>query len=314
MDAFEVIVRHEPLPTLFRLEDTPSRRLRVGAVQCAWHRDPAEHADVVRAGVARAAAEGARVVLLQELTLSPYFCVAPDVQDALERYGESIDEGPTIRLAREMAARHGIDVHASLYERTPDGRGFNTAICVDAGGVLLSRTRKTHIPEFEYYHEDRYFEPADTDAAVAEVAGAQFAFPTCWDQWFPELARALSMAGAEVIVYPTAIGSEPHVPDLDTQPMWQQMIVANGLANATFMIAVNRIGTEGPITFYGTSFISDPYGRVVVQAPRDRPAVLVAELELSQRADWLSFGLLYTRRPARYSRLMESSDLGRPPG
>jgi N-carbamoylputrescine amidase len=96
--------------------------------------------------------------------------------------------------------------------------------------------------------------------------------------------------------------------------MWQQMIVANGLANATFMIAVNRIGTEGPITFYGTSFISDPYGRVVVQAPRDRPAVLVAELELSQRADWLSFGLLYTRRPARYSRLMESSDLGRPPG
>jgi N-carbamoylputrescine amidase len=312
MDAFDLVVRDEPLPTLFRLDDVPPRRLRVGAVQCAWHLDPVEHADTLRAGVARAADHGAQVVVLQELTLSPYFCVAPDVDDALDRYGEELDDGPTITLARQMAAAHGIDVHASLYERTADGRGFNTAICVDASGRLLSTTRKTHIPEFEYYHEDRYFEPADTDAEVVEVAGARFAFPTCWDQWFPELARSLSMAGAEVIVYPTAIGSEPHVPDVDTQPMWHQMIVANGLANATFMVAVNRIGTEGPITFYGSSFVSDPYGRVVVEASRDRPAVLVAELELSQRDDWLSFGLLYTRRPARYRRLLETTDLGRP--
>ena len=127
--------------------------------------------------------------------------------------------------------------------------------------------------------------------------------PTCWDQWFPELARIYSLAGAEILVYPTAIGSEPHLDDFDSQPLWQQMIAANGLANATFMVAVNRIGTEGPLTFYGSSFISDPYGRIVVAAPRDAPAVLVADLDLDQRRDWLTFGLLSTRRPEQYGSL-----------
>jgi N-carbamoylputrescine amidase len=203
-------------------------------------------------------------------------------------------------------------VLASLYELTHDDHGYNTAICVDAGGNLVARTRKTHIPEFPYYHEDQYFEPADVACPVVAVAGANFAFPTCWDQWFPELARTLSLDGAQVIVYPTAIGNEPQLPDVDTQPMWRQMISANGLANATFMVAINRIGTEGPLSFYGSSFISDPYGRIVVEAPRGRPAVLVADLDLDQRRDWLTFGLLYTRRPNRYQRLMAGSDLGRP--
>lgn len=309
---FEVIVRDGPLPALFGTDVAPRGVLRVGAVQCAWHPDPVEHVAVLRAGVALAAAQGARVVLLQELTLSPYFCSAPDVPDALARFGEDIETGPTVALAGELAVTHGVYVHASLYERTADGRGFNTAVCVDPTGVLLTRTRKTHIPEFAYYHEDRYFEPADEDLAVTTVAGAQFAFPTCWDQWFPELARAVSLDGAEVIVYPTAIGSEPHMPGVDTQPIWQQMIAANGLANSTFMVAINRIGTEGPITFYGSSFISDPYGRTLVQAPRDRPAVLVADLDLTQREDALTFGLLYTRRPERYRRLHKATDLGRP--
>ncbi len=115
-----------------------------------------------------------------------------------------------------------------------------------------------------------------------------------------------------MIVYPTAIGNEPHAPEADTAPMWRQMIAANGLANATFMVAVNRIGTEGPLTFYGSSFISDPYGRIVVEAPSDAPAVLVADLDLGQRDDMLSFGLLYTRRPDAYQRLQSPSDLGRP--
>ena len=120
----------------------------------------------------------------------------------------------------------------------------------------------------------------------------------------PELARAYSLAGAEVLVYPTAIGSEPDHPDFDTQPLWQQVIVANGIANGTFMIAVNRIGTEDPLTFYGSSFISDPYGRILVQAPRDEPAVLVADLDLDQRKDWLTlFPFLETRRPDAYSSL-----------
>ena len=312
MNEFELIVANGVLPSLFRTEVAARVPLRVGVLQCAWHQNPVEHAGVIRRGVQLAVAEGAKVVLLQELTLSPYFCSLATVDDALAQFGEDVETGPTAALARDLATTHGICVHASLYERAVDGRGFNTAICIDAAGALLTRTRKTHIPEFPYYHEDRYFEPADEDCAVTTVADAQFAFPTCWDQWFPEHARSLSMDGAEVIVYPTAIGSEPNAPEADTQPMWHQMIAANGLANSTFMIAVNRIGTEGPLTFYGSSFISDPYGRTLVEAPRDRPAVLVADLDLTQRDDALTFGLLYTRRPDRYSRLHHTSTLGQP--
>ena len=313
MVEFELIMRDEPLPSPFRIgASVVTNTLRVGAVQCAWHPDPLQHRETLQHGVRLAAEQGATVVLMQELTLSPYFCIDPNVPDALVRFGEDVETGPTVTMARELAIELGVSVHASLYERTADERGFNTAICVDPTGRLLARTRKTHIPEFDYYHEHLYFEPADTECPVTDVAGTNFAFPTCWDQWFPELARCLSMDGAQVIVYPTAIGSEPNMPEADTQGMWQQIIAANGLANATFMIAVNRIGTEGPLTFYGSSFISDPYGRVVVQAPRDRPAVLVADLDLGQRDDVLTFGLMYTRRPNRYGRMLDSTDLGRP--
>src|SRR5436305_1095491 len=131
-------------------------------------------------------------------------------------------------------------------------------------------------------------------------------------RWHPDsaeheaaLARGLAQAGAEVLIYPTAIGSEPDHPDFDAEPLWQQVIVANGIANGTFMVAINRIGTEPPLTFYGSSFISDPYGRILVQAPRDEPAVLVADLDLDQRRDWLElFPFLKTRRPEVYGSLI----------
>jgi N-carbamoylputrescine amidase len=311
---FELIQRIDSvLPSPFRVEPPSTQPLRVGAVQCAWEPDAARLRRTLSEGVAMAASAGAKIVMLQELTLSPYFCSNPTVPNPLQRYGEDLETGPTVALAREFALRHDIAVHASLYERTPDDRGYNTAICVDHNGVIVARSRKTHIPEFPSYHENLSFEPADSDCPVVAVAGAHFAFPTCWDQWFPELARSLSLDGAQVIVYPTAIGNEPDFPEVDTHPMWRQMIAANGLANATFMIAINRIGLEDPLEFYGSSFISDPYGRVIVEAPRDRPAVLVADLDLDQRRDWLTFGLLYTRRPERYSRLQGNSDLGRPP-
>ncbi len=165
-----------------------------------------------------------------------------------------------------------------------------------------------HIPAFPLYHEDRYFAPGDTGYPVVELEGARFGFPTCWDQWYPELARIYSLEGAEILVYPTAIGLDPIELDYDTQPMWEHTITANGMANALFMVAVNRIGTEGATTFYGSSFISDPYGRVIVEAPRDEPAVLVADLDLDQRRDWLTFGLFETRRPDQYRRLVEEGD------
>jgi N-carbamoylputrescine amidase len=168
------------------------------------------------------------------------------------------------------------------------------------------------------YHEDRYFRPGDTGYPVLEVGPARVGLPTCWDQWFSEPPRAYSLAGADLLVYPTAIGSEPDHPDFDTQPLWQQVIVANGIANGLTMVAVNRIGTEDAaalraggaettsITFYGSSFVSDCYGRILVQAPRDREAVLVADVDLDARRDWLElFPFLGTRRPDTYGVLCD---------
>ncbi len=218
---------------------------------------------------------------------------------------EDIPDGPTTTFAGELAAETGAYVHASLYERADSELGFNTAICVAPSGELVARTRKQHIPVTTGYYEDRYFRPGDSGYPVVELAGASFGFPTCWDQWFPELARAYSLGGAEVIVYPTAIGSEPDHPRFDTEPLWERVITGNGIANGTFMVAVNRIGDEPPLRFYGSSFISDPYGRVLVQAPRDRPAVLVADLDLDQRRDWLElFPFLTTRQPSQYGPLV----------
>jgi N-carbamoylputrescine amidase len=308
-----------PPVSLARTRPAERAPLRVGLVQEAWHPDPEEHQQALARGIHMAAGEGARVVCLQELTLSPYFAVTPGGPDAVGAAPEDLEAGPTVSFARRLATETGIHIHASLYERAdaPDGLGYNTAVVVGPDGRLVSRTRKLHIPVTSGYYEDHYFRPGP---AAGEGDGpfpiidlpipdgeAKLGCPTCWDQWFPELARAYSLEGAEVLIYPTAIGSEPDHPDFDTQPLWQQVIVANGVANGTFMVAVNRIGVEPPLTFYGSSFVSDPYGRVLVQAPRDKPAVLVADLDLDQRRDWLElFPFLTTRRPDAYGLLTKA--------
>lgn len=320
------------------IPDSPARTrapqrlpLRLGLVQQRWHPDPVEHEQALAEGIALAAGAGARIVCLQELTLSPYFAITPDGPEALGVRPEPLEDGPTVRFARRAAAASSVYVHASLFEQADrgDGLGFNTAILVAPGGELVQRTRKLHIPVTAGYYEDRYFRqgPASGEGdpfpivtlrlgddepdssgtgplAGPGAASVNLGLPTCWDQWFPELARAYSLAGAEVLIYPTAIGSEPDHPGFDTEPLWQQVIVGNGIANGTFMVAVNRIGEEGPLSFYGSSFISDPYGRILVQAPRDREAVLVADLDLEQRRDWLElFPFLATRRPDAYGAL-----------
>ncbi|MDR6559747.1 N-carbamoylputrescine amidase [Arthrobacter pascens] len=307
----------------------PSARpaLRIGVVQHRWHSSIAALRAELNDGIARAARLGATVVFLPELTLSRY--PADQVpENALSLPGrarprpsdaaEDLLTGPTFRFAADAARRHGICVHASLYQRAEDpegaddGLGLNTSILVSPAGELLARTHKLHIPVTAGYYEDRFFRkgPAAEDAyevhAPAELGGARLGMPTCWDEWFPELARMYSLGGAELLVYPTAIGSEPLFPDFDTQPLWQQVIVGNGIANGLFMAVPNRWGREGSLNFYGSSFISDPYGRILVQAPRDESAVLVADLDLDQRRDWLTlFPFLTTRRPDTYARLTE---------
>jgi N-carbamoylputrescine amidase len=297
---------YDLLPSPARVDPPQRAPFRVGVVQERWHTDPAEHRDALVGGVRAAAAEGARLVCLQELTLSAYFAITPAGAAAAGVEPEPLPGGPTHAFATELARETGVYVHASLYEAADGGDppGYNTAIVVAPDGALVARTRKLHLPVTAGYYEDRYFRPGDTGFPVVALDGAQFGFPTCWDQWFPEVARSYALLGADVIVYPTAIGSEPDHPGFDTEPLWEQVIRANGIANGTFMVVPNRIGTEGPVTFYGSSFISDPYGRVLVQAPRDEPAVLVADLDLDQRRDWLTlFPFLATRRPDVYGGL-----------
>lgn len=307
------ILTSSALPSPARVEEPSRGVLRVALVQHAWRADADELLRVLDGAIAQAAAAGARIVYLPELTLSRYPAFqAPAGMPSTD--AEEVATGPTVRFAAEAARRHGLFVHASLYERddpqrSGDGLGFNTAVLLDPRGALVARTRKMHIPVTEGYVEDKYFRPGPAAEGYPVHAlddlGIGLGMPTCWDEWFPEVARLYALGGADVLVYPTAIGSEPDHPDFDTRPLWQQVIVGHAIANGLFVVVPNRTGDEGHISFYGSSFIADPYGRVLAQAPRDQEAVLVADLDLDQRRDWLTlFPFLSTRRPDTYAGLV----------
>jgi N-carbamoylputrescine amidase len=263
-------------------------------------------------GISQAAKAGAKIVFLQELSLSRYPADAKPV-GVPSKIGEQLQGGKTHLFAAKAAKEYGVVIHASLYEKAdlPDGRGLNTAILVNTEGEIIARTPKLHIPVTAGYYEDKYFQPGPAEKDPYPVytlelgrVSASFGLPTCWDEWFPEVARNYSIRGAEILAYPTAIGSEPDHPDFDTEPLWRQVIVGHGIANGTFMVVPNRYGNEGALNFYGSSFISDPFGRVLARASRDADEVLVADLDLDQRRDWLDlFPFLATRRPDTYYKL-----------
>jgi N-carbamoylputrescine amidase len=292
--------------------------VRVALVQMHWQTDAAAHRATLADGIRSAAQAGATAVFLPELTLSRYPGDTP-ASGTPKDLAESLDDGPTITFAREQARANTVFVHASLYERPADDdlpedpRGYNTAVLVAPDGTLVGRTRKTHIPITSGYYEDTYFRPGTDEVAFPvydpQGLGARVGLPTCWDEWFPEVARSYGLAGSEVLAYPTAIGSEPDHPAFDTAPIWRQVIVANGITAGQFMVVPNRWGSEGAITFYGSSFISDPFGRVLVEAPRDADAVLVADLDIAQREEWLQlFPFYLTRRPDLYGSLTAPVD------
>ena len=292
--------------------DPPTRPpWRVGLVQHRWHPDPAEHRAALAEGVRVAAGEGARLVCLQELTLSPYFAITPDGPARVgRRTGAAARRADATSSRRGSRPRPACPCTRRSYERADDGGlGFNTAICVAPDGALLARTRKTHLPVTAGYYEDRTSASATAATRRRGRPARAFGFPTCWDEWFPEVARAYALHGAEVIVYPTAIGSEPDHPGLrhraavgagDPRPRDRQRHVHGGARTASAPKARSRSTAS--------SFISDPYGRVLVQAPRDEPAVLVADLDLDQRRDWLAlFPFLRTRRPDTYGPLLRET-------
>ena len=240
------------------------------------------------------------LIVLTELSLYPYACTRPDAQ--ADFVPEKLD-GMSVSFAAELARSSGAHVLISLYEDAGD-KHYNSAVTVAPDGGIVLKTRKTHIPVTAGYYEDKYFAEGDSTPAVVKIKDASVGTPTCWDQWFPELAREYGLINTDLLCYPTAIGSEPDHPDFDTEPLWRQMMVAHAIANGLFVAAVNRTGIEDGITFYGSSFISDPYGRILARAGTSGSAVLVADLDLDQKRDWLTlFPFFKTRRPSVYKNI-----------
>jgi len=305
------VITSKALPSLCPIQGRASRHARVGLVQTRWYESPEVHRQQLHDGVSRCAEAGAEIVFLPELTLSRYPADTQPQREA-DATAEDLAEGPSVTFAKTLARECDVHVQISLFERSgaADKRGLNTSVIVDPSGHLVGRTRKLHIPVTEGYFEDQYFAegPAEDPYPVHTLAldgeDLRVGNPTCWDEWFPEVPRCYALAGADLLCYPTAIGSEPDFPDFDTAPLLRQVIIGHAVANGLFIAVPNRFGAEGLITFYGTSCLIDPFGRVVVEAPRDEAAALVAEIDLGLREDWLTlFPFFATRRPDTYGNL-----------
>jgi N-carbamoylputrescine amidase len=278
-------------------------RVRIALIQLAWQGSRNKMARRVSELAAAAAASGARIVCLPELTLSPYFPATTD--PAGFAWAEPLPGGETDQLCSKLARKHGIVVIGSLAERTPEGRYFDTATVHGPDGALIGITRKVHIPSGEGYNETTFFEGA-SDYPVHDAGPVRLAVPTCYDQWFPEMARISALNGAEFIFYPTAIGSEPTDAAMDSSDMWQTVMRGHAIANGVFIGAANRIGREQGLTFYGRSFVCDPMGRVLAEAGRDSEEVLLAELDPATLTRWRGlFPLLRQRMPQTYARLTD---------
>jgi len=264
-------------------------RFSIGLVQMRMGSDPAANLDRAVSHIREAARRGARVVCLPELFRTPYFCQREDA--ALFDLAEPIP-GPTSDALAKIARELGVVVVASLFERRAAGVYHNTAVVLDADGTERGRYRKMHIPDDPLYYEKFYFTPGDLGFRAFDTAVGKVGTLVCWDQWYPEAARLTALAGADVLFYPTAIGWHPREKaeyGAAQVNAWQVMQRAHAIANGVYVAAVNRVGHEGSadggIEFWGTSFVSDPFGVVIAEAPRDDEAVLVVECDRTHLED-----------------------------
>ncbi len=253
----------------------------VGLVQMRCGEDPHRNLEHAIEGIEEAARRGARIVCLQELFRSPYPCQSEDA----DRFdlAEAIP-GPSTDALCKLAGARGVALVASLFERRTEGLYHNTAVAIDADGRLLGRYRKMHIPDDPLYYEKFYFTPGDLGFKSFAMRDARAGILVCWDQWFPEAARATALAGAQILFYPTAIGwqfDEGEGVDAAQHDAWETMQRAHAIANGVFVVAVNRVGREGGIRFWGQSFVSDPFGRVLARASPCEEEVLVVDCDLS---------------------------------
>ena len=278
----------------------------VAALQLAMGPDRGANLDTAERLVRVAAAGGAQVVLLPELFEQPYWC--KDQDPAYLALARPLADHPTVERFADLAGELGVVLPVSVYER--DGQAtFNTLVMIDADGQRLGRYRKSHIPDGPGYQEKFYFNPGDSGFLVFPTAFGRIGAAICWDQWFPEVARCLVLDGAELLLYPSAIGSEPGDPSADTRGHWQRVMCGHAAANLVPVVASNRVGreegTSATVTFYGASFAADATGAIVAEAPREGEAIVRATFDLKacarQRGAW---GIFRDRRPDLYQRLL----------
>ena len=233
--------------------------------------------------IREAAGKGARIICTQELFKGQYF---PQTIDYTKYDWAEPVPGPTTNRMQALAKELGVVIITSVYEYAMDGVYFNTVVVFDADGTDLGKYRKTHIPEGPQYIEKYYFTPGDLGYPVFKTKFGTIGVLICWDEWFPEPSRILALKGADVVFYPSAIGSEPDNPDLDTSQSWVDAVKAHGIHNNMYIAAVNRVGreesVEGHMDFYGRSFISDPWGNMVTEAKTKASEVIMAEIDLDE--------------------------------
>lgn len=283
--------------------------LRIATTQMSCDWNLAANLDRAEQLVRQAAAQGAQVILLQELFATPYFCIEQDHKH--QALAQPYPSSPILQRFAALAGELGVVLPLSWYERAGNAF-FNSLTVADADGRLLGVYRKTHIPNAIGYQEKEYFSPGDTGFKVWDTAFGRLGIGICWDQWFPETARCLALMGAEVLLFPTAIGSEPGCMELDSRDHWQVAMRGHAAANLVPVVAANRVGREVAgsdeslsMVFYGSSFICDHKGAMLTEADRASSGIWLHDLDLAgMREDRLSWGIYRDRRPQMYAPLL----------
>ena len=275
----------------------------VAALQLAFSEDVEANIAAVSELVREAAAKGAKVVLPPELFEGLYFCRTED--ESLFATARPLTSHPAVLAMQKLADELKVHIPTSFFEA--DGpHHYNSLAMIDDGGRIMGVYRKSHIPDGPGYQEKFYFRPGNTGFKVWPTREATLGVGICWDQWYPETARSLMLMGAEILFYPTAIGSEPHDPDLDTSRLWRRAMIGHAVSNVVPVVAANRIGTECGQRFYGHSFICDERGDLLAEFGSEETGVLVATLDLDRiKRHRAAFGFFRDRRPELYGRLIE---------
>lgn len=286
----------------------------VAAIQMRCHPEVEKSLAAAEKMVRKAAAQGANIILLPELFAREYFCQQRRYD--FYNYAMPVAEDPAVQMGMRLAKELQVVLPISFYEKDIN-RLYNSVACIDADGELLGVYRKTHIPDDHFYQEKFYFSPGDSGFRVFNTKYGVIGIGICWDQWFPETARCMAVQGAEILFYPTAIGSEP-ILECDSMPHWRRVMQGHAAANLMPVVAANRIGLEevkpceannnqsSALNFYGSSFIADGTGAILVSASRDQEEILLQEFDLAALAqDRLSWGLFRDRRPECYKKIAE---------